>query len=265
MAEPMTGASGVVAGVTELLVTEAELVPMALVALTVKVYETPLVRPVTMTGEEALETTCRPSFEVTVYEAMADPPLLPSSEKVTVAWPLEAMMEVMVGASGTLAGVTELLGREPVLVPMALVAVTVKVYGVPLVRPVRVIGEEPPETTCRPSFDVTVYEVMADPPLLPSSEKVTVAWPLEAMMEVMVGASGAVAGTMELLVPDEVLVPIALVAVTVKVYVVPLVRPVRVIGDEAPETTCRPSLEVTVYEVMVDPPLFAGAEKVMVA
>jgi len=152
-----------------------------------------------------------------------------------------------------------------VLVPMALVAVTVKVYGVPLVRPVRVIGEEPPETTCRPSFDVTVYEVMADPPLLPSSEKVTVAWPLEAMMEVMVGASGAVAGTMELLVPDEVLVPIALVAVTVKVYVVPLVRPVRVIGDEAPETTCRPSLEVTVYEVMVDPPLFAGAEKVMVA
>ena len=66
MAEPMTGASGVVAGVTELLVTEAELVPMALVALTVKVYETPLVRPVTMTGEEALETTCKPSLEVTV-------------------------------------------------------------------------------------------------------------------------------------------------------------------------------------------------------
>ena len=58
---------------------------------------------------------------------------------------------------------------------------------------------------------------------------------------------------------------VSLVAVTVKVYVVPLVRPVRVIGDEAPETTCRPSLEVTVYEVMVDPPLFAGAEKVMVA
>ena len=175
------------------------------------------------------------------------------------------MAEPMTGASGVVAGVTELLVTEAELVPMALVAVTVKVYETPLVRPVTMTGEEALETTCRPSFEVTVYEAMADPPLLPSSEKVTVAWPLEAMMEVMVGASGAVAGTMELLVPDEVLVPIALVAVTVKVYVVPLVRPVRVIGDEAPETTCRPSLEVTVYEVMVDPPLFAGAEKVMVA
>ena len=106
---------------------------------------------------------------------------------------------------------------------------------------------------------------MADPPLLPSSEKVTVAWPLEAMTELTVGASGTLAGVTELLGREAVLVPMALVAVTVKVYVVPLVRPVRVIGDEAPETTCRPSLEVTVYEVMVDPPLFAGAEKVMVA
>jgi hypothetical protein len=37
-----------------------------------------------------------------------------------------------------------------------------------------------------------------------------------------------------LLVPEMVLVPTALVAVTVNVYAVPFVRPVIVIGDEEP-------------------------------
>ena len=46
---------------------------------------------------------------------------------------------------------------------------------------------------------------------------VIVAWPLPRIAVPIVGASGTVAGTTELLVPEEVLVPTPLVAVTVNV------------------------------------------------
>ena len=45
---------------------------------------------------------------------------------------------VSVGGMGTMFGVTEFEGSLAELVPLAFVAVTVKVYGVPLVRPVTV-------------------------------------------------------------------------------------------------------------------------------
>jgi hypothetical protein len=41
-------------------------------------------------------------------------------------------------------------------------------------------------------------------------------------------------------------VPVALVAVTVKVYAVPVVNPVTVIGDDEPVAVIPPGLEVTV-------------------
>jgi hypothetical protein len=47
-------------------------------------------------------------------------------------------------------------------------------------------------------------------------------------------------------VPEEVLVPTAFVAVTVKVYVVPLLSPVIVIGDEPPVALNPPVFDVTV-------------------
>jgi hypothetical protein len=55
-----------------------------------------------------------------------------------------------------------------------------------------------------------------------------------------------VAGTIELLVLDAMPTPAVFVAVTVKVYVVPLVRPVTVIGEEPPVAENPPGLEVTV-------------------
>ena len=58
---------------------------------------------------------------------------------------------------------------------------------------------------------------MAEPPLLLGALNVTVASPLPLVAVPMVGASGVVAGTTELLVPEEILVPTSLVAVTVKV------------------------------------------------
>ena len=139
-----------------------------------------------------------------------------------------------VGALGTVAGTIELLVPEAVLVPTALLAVTVNVYVVPLVRPVIVIGDEPPVAVKFPTLELTVYPVMVEPPLLLGALNVIVACPFPATALTPVGAFGTVAGVTELLDADAVLVPTAFVAVTVKVYVVPLVRPVTINGEEPP-------------------------------
>jgi hypothetical protein len=53
------------------------------------------------------------------------------------------------------AGVTEFEGDEFGPVPKELVADTTKVYAVPLVNPVMMIGEEPPERVMPPGLAVT--------------------------------------------------------------------------------------------------------------
>ena len=73
-----------------------------------------------------------------------------------VACPLPLTATTPVGASGTVAGATELLAEDEILVPTALVAVTVNVYDVPFVSPVTVIGDEPPVAVKTPTFEVTV-------------------------------------------------------------------------------------------------------------
>ena len=82
--------------------------------------------------------------------------MLTGAVKVIVASPLPRVAVPIVGASGTVAGVTALLALDTVLVPTALLAVTVNVYAVPLVRPVIVIGEEPPAAVKPPVFEETV-------------------------------------------------------------------------------------------------------------
>jgi hypothetical protein len=69
----------------------------------------------------------------------------------------------------------------------------------------------------------------------------------------------------ELEAVDETLVPIELVAVTVKVYTNPLVNPVTVIGEDAPEAVTPPGLDVTVYEEITAPPFETGDEKLTLA
>jgi len=68
-----------------------------------------------------------PVLEVTVYLMMFEPPLLPDGVNVIVACPFPAVALTPVGASGIVAGVTELDALEAVLVPTAFVAVTVNV------------------------------------------------------------------------------------------------------------------------------------------
>ena len=60
VAVPIVGASGVVAGVTELLTVEDALVPNSFVAVTVNVYATPLVKPSTIAESELLVAVCAP-------------------------------------------------------------------------------------------------------------------------------------------------------------------------------------------------------------
>ena len=97
----------------------------------------------------------------------------------------------MVGASGTVAGVTALLVAEEILVPNIFVAVTVNVYVAPLVRPVMVIGDAPPVAVNPPVLEVTVYEVIGEPPTSAGGMKVIVACPPPAVATIFVGALGA--------------------------------------------------------------------------
>ena len=90
-----------------------------------------------------------------------------------------------------------------------------------------------------PGLAVTVYPVMAAPPLLVGTVQVTVACGVAPLATpptfpaaTPVGAPGTVAGTAGAEAADTAPVPAALVAVTVNVYAVPAVSP-----------------EVTVHEV----------------
>ncbi len=139
---------------------------------------------------------------------IGEPPVLDGALKVIVACVLVATAVTAVGAPGTVAGVTELLVADGVLVPTAFAAVTVKVYVVPLAKPVTVIG-----------------------------------LPVEVALNVFVLS---IAGVTEFDTVDGELVPAAFVAVMVNVYAVPLLKPVIVIGDEPPFAVKLPMFDVTV-------------------
>jgi hypothetical protein len=66
VATTFVGASGAVSGVTELLAIDAELVPALFVAVTVNVYATPFVNPVTVIGKVVPVALNPPMLEVTV-------------------------------------------------------------------------------------------------------------------------------------------------------------------------------------------------------
>jgi len=88
--------------------------------------------------------------------AIADPPLLAGAVKLTVALLFAAVALPMAGAPGAPRGVTLLEAAEAAPVPAALMAVTVKVYGVPLLSPLTTIGLPGPMLVKLPGVDVTV-------------------------------------------------------------------------------------------------------------
>jgi hypothetical protein len=107
VAVPIVGAPGTVVAVMLLDAAEAALVPIALVAVTVNVYEVDEVRPVTVNGEDAPEAVSPPGLDVTVNEVIGELPVYVGAVNVTDAAPLLKARAVptsvavpIVGASG---------------------------------------------------------------------------------------------------------------------------------------------------------------------
>jgi hypothetical protein len=82
--------------------------------------------------------------------------LLTGVVKLTVALVFPAVAVPMAGAPGTVAGMTLLETADAIPVPTLLVAVTAKVYGVPLLSPLMTIGLPAPPPIKLPGLDVTV-------------------------------------------------------------------------------------------------------------
>ena len=102
--------------------------------------------------------------------------------------------------------------------------------------------------------------MMGAPPLADGAVKLTVACPLAATADTPVGAPGTVAGVAAADGAEAGPVPDALVAVTVNVYAVPFVRPLTVqLVAPVVVHVLAPGTDVTVYPVMVSPPVLGGA------
>jgi hypothetical protein len=106
-----------------------------------------------------------PEEEVTVYPVMALPPSEAGAVKATLAWAFPGVATGLVGAPGTILGITAPDGDEATEFPAALVATTVKVYDTFVVKPVTTRGEFAPVAVNPPGKDVTVYPVMELPPV----------------------------------------------------------------------------------------------------
>ena len=103
---------------------------------------------------------------------------------------------------------------------------------------------------------------MVAPPSLSGGEKFTVTWALPAVAVPMIGAPGTVAGAVGVTLLDDadgLLLPCALVAITVQLTLTPLGRPVTVNGGPAPVALWLP--QVAVKAVIAEPPMLAGAWK----
>lgn len=116
------------------------------------------------------------------------------------------------------AGVTEPDASDAALVPLALVAVTVKVYAVPLVKPLTVqdVAGAVATHTAPPGAATTRYDRVADVPGA-GAVQLTVAEPLPPIAVGAAGLDGGSPGVASRDVFDETLVPYVLVAVTVNV------------------------------------------------
>jgi len=130
-----------------------------------------------------------------VYDVIAEPPSLTGAVKLTVALELPGLAVPIVGAPGPVEGVMAFEADEALPVPLALIAWTEKVYVVPLLRPATLIGLPVPLAVDPPGLAVTVYPVIAEPPLLSGAVKYTVALALAEMVLPTVGAPGTVVET----------------------------------------------------------------------
>ena len=128
VARPIVGAAGTVEGVTEFDAAEAVLGPLMLLATTVQVTVVPFGTATTI--GEAAPLTAGSLPQVAVKSMITLPPL-PLAVKATLTVPFPAVARPIVGAAGTVEGVTKFEGAEGTLLPMPFVATTVQVTVVP--------------------------------------------------------------------------------------------------------------------------------------
>ena len=158
-----------------------------------------------------------------------------SNATTTEAFP--GVTLVIVGAPGAAAGVVGSEGSSAFVVPALLVADKVQVYVLPLVSPLTVIGDAAPVLLpgAPPSIDVHETENDCVLPLSAPAVNATVIELSPPLALVITGAPGGAAGTTAGEAAEGPLVSSRMfVAVTVHVYVLPLVRPETAIGDETP-------------------------------
>ena len=113
-------------GITELEALEAVEVPIALVAVTVNVYEVPFVNPVTTIGLCDPDAVAPPGEAVTVYVVIAEP-FAPSPLNAMVACESPGVAVTEVGAVGSPAGVTADDAVDASELPTEFTATTVNV------------------------------------------------------------------------------------------------------------------------------------------
>ena len=135
---------------------------------------------------------------------------------------------IVVGALGVVAGIIGLDWFELSESPLLFVAITVNLYGIPLVRPFLVVELLVEMAVNPPGSLVTVYFVIAEPPFEIGGDQYIVASVFPGIAETLVGLSGTVEG----IISDDGVEgnesPFILVAKTVNIYGVPFVRPVTV-------------------------------------
>jgi hypothetical protein len=96
--------------------------------LTVNVYAVSFVRPVILIGEDVPEAVV-PSLAVTTYPVIGEPPSVAGAVNEIEALASPAEATTLVGALGTVEGVTALEALDCADVPIPFVAVTLNVYG----------------------------------------------------------------------------------------------------------------------------------------
>ena len=175
----------------------------------------------------------------------------PGAVQLTTEEALATVPETLVGAPGTVLGVTgvDVPGSE---LPVALIAITENVYAVPLVKPVnvqeRLVVFVHDAGAVTAGDEVTVYPVIALPPFDPGAVQLTSDDAFATVPETFVGAPGTVAtGVTAGDAAEATEFPAAFVATTLNVYEVPLVRPLTLQVVVAVEQVNPPGVEVAVY------------------
>ena len=147
---------------------------------------------------------------------MAEPPVSEGPDNVIVALVSPRTTESMVGAPAGPTGVTEFDapdGRDP---PAALFATTVNVYVAPFDRPdtLQLVAPAGALHVLPPGEAVTVYPVIAAPPLSVGALHETEALPSPPEAERDVGDPGTVAGVAVVETVEDSESPTPLVAIT---------------------------------------------------